>query len=254
MQTLELDMTQWDCPYIKTTWDHDVTFHTTHWEFYRDSRTLESRMMIEGETEDDLSGGLRELRRMDNLREVDLLARKGRAGMLRSKIDETKAMHTILQNNGYVTGPFVISSGSEIWNVGFDNDGDADDALAELEADHEFSVESQSSVDVVDYHEIMQNLEALRNLLDGLEALTDTERRTLETAVAHGYFETPREATLDTLANTFDISKNGVSKNLRRSQRKVLDQVVYLMRNMEEGPVFRTTSSFDEVADAINDD
>ncbi len=244
MKSLQLDMIQYDCPYIETTFEHDVTFYATHWDFKHDQRSLESRMVAASEHEEALDRGLRRLQESDHLREVDLLSRKGTVAEVRSCIDETNAMRTILDNGGYVVGPFVINDGSELWNVGFDRAEDVDNALAELERENDFNVESQSTIDLADYYDITRNMEPLRDLVARLRDLTETEARTLEAAVSQGYFNSPRGANLGDLAGDFDISKNGASKNLRRSQRKVLQEVVDLVDSLEERPASTGNASF----------
>ncbi len=71
-------------------------------------------------------------------------------------------------------------------------------------------------------------------LIEGCKDLSAVERETLETAASEGYFESPRSATLGTLAERFDVSKPAVSKNLRRGQRKMLERVVDAMSELEE--------------------
>ena len=252
MQSLQLDMIQYDCPYIRTTLDYDVTFYTQHWEFRHDRRALESRMLVTGQSNEDLTQALKQLEGEENLEELSVLGKKAGAAQIHSRIDETEAMSTILDNNGYVTGPFVIEEGSELWNIGFDWPEDADDALSELERDNESAVDEKTSIDIVDYHEIMQNLESVRDLLTGLWDLTDRERETLLAAVEGGYFETPRGANLGELADEFDISKNATSKNLRRSQRKVLEQLIALMDEADGGPDSKGVSPFDDLVSNLS--
>ena len=63
-------------------------------------------------------------------------------------------------------------------------------------------------------------------LIDGCRGLSDVERETLEHAVPDDYFQSPRSATLGTLADEFGVSKPAVSKNLRRGRRKMIQRVV----------------------------
>jgi predicted DNA binding protein len=72
----------------------------------------------------------------------------------------------------------------------------------------------------------MRNVDPAISLLDGCRELSTVERETLDAAVSEGYFTTPREATLSTLAERFDVSKMAVSKNLRRGERKILGRVM----------------------------
>ncbi|SFC45115.1 HTH DNA binding domain-containing protein [Halobiforma haloterrestris] len=253
MKSLKLDMVQYDCPYIRTTREHDVAFHAQHWDFNHADRTLETRLMVIGESREELSGGLETLGEYQMLRDYDLLARKENTAVLRSRIDETDAMRTILHNDGYVTGPFVIRDGSELWNVGFDRGEQADDALAELDRNNEFTVKNDDSIHIDEFFDVMQNVDSLCALLSALQGLTDTERATLEAAVEKGYFSTPRKTNLEGLAEEFDISKMGASKNLRRSQRKVLTELVRVINDveaqldLEEGP--RVSGGSDESRD-----
>ncbi|MFB6153131.1 MAG: helix-turn-helix domain-containing protein [Halodesulfurarchaeum sp.] len=233
MQTLTLDMVQYDCPYIQTTLDHDVMFYTKHWDFHEDQRELETRIFVRGQDEGALSNGLEALSSNPNLLDSSLLSRRGPVALIRSTIHETNAMHTIREHNGYVTGPFVIADGSEQWNVGFDTADGKDRALADLERHNEFDVEDEWAIGLGEYFEILQHAKEIRDLVHGLRKLTDTERETLEAALTGGYFGSPRGATLQDLADEFDISKMGVSKNLRRSQRKVLRNVVFLLNQLD---------------------
>ncbi|RKD89308.1 helix-turn-helix domain-containing protein [Halopiger aswanensis] len=250
MKSLKLDMVQYDCPYIRTTREHDVAFHTQHWDFNHADRTLETHLMVVGQNREELSNGLESLSEYQMFRGYDLLTRKGNTAVVRSRIDETDAMRTILENDGYVTGPFVIRDGSELWNVGFDRDEQADDALSELDRNNEFTVKNDNSIHIDEFSDILQNVDSLYTLLSGLQDLTDTERETLEAAVEKGYFSTPRETSLEGLAEEFDISKMGASKNLRRSQRKILRRVVHAMNDIEAQSDLENESS-DRPADNV---
>ncbi len=244
MKTLKLDMVQYDCPYIQTTRQHDVAFHTQHWEFDQSDRTLETRLLAIGSSRSELSDALETFSTFQMSKGIELLSRKANTAMLRSQIDETNAMRTVLDNDGYVTGPFVIRDGSEIWNVGFDTRESADRTLAELERENEYDVASEGALEVDDFFTILQNLDSLGPLLSALQQLTDTELETLETAVENGYFSTPRGMNLEELSNEFDVSKMGASKNLRRSQRKVLREVVRVANDLDTQADLQDDSSF----------
>lgn len=53
-------------------------------------------------------------------------------------------------------------------------------------------------------------------------SLTETQRETLLTALAAGYFDVPRRATLEEIADRLDISTQAVSTRLRRGQRNLI--------------------------------
>jgi hypothetical protein len=58
------------------------------------------------------------------------------------------------------------------------------------------------------------------------ESLPDEQRATLERAVEHGYFETPREVTLDELAADLDVPRSTVSYRLRRATAALAEAFV----------------------------
>jgi predicted DNA binding protein len=235
---MEMNMVQYDCPYIDTTEEYDISFFTKQWDFNAAEGKLETRIMATGATPRELDRGLDALRAHSNMRDFELLRRKGRKALIRSSIVETQAMEAIRQNNGYITGPFEIRNGSEMWRVGFDNEEVAEQALSDLDRHNDFTVESRETVDLEGYYDVLQNINVAGAFLDACRELSDVEQETLTTAVERGYFTRPREATLSTLAEEFDISKTAVSKNLRRSQRKVLSSVVQAIETVEDEEPF----------------
>jgi predicted DNA binding protein len=234
MISLEMDMVQYDCPYIDTTREYEVSFLAKQWDFDTVDRELETRIMVEGADREELNRGLAALEEHDNMESYQLLRRKEDLALIRSRIDETNAMSIIRDHNGYITGPFRIREGSEIWHVGFDTERVAEGTLSELDRDNDFSVRSRESVDLEDFYDLLQNIDSAKSMVDGCRELSDVERDTLEQAVEGGYFDTPRDATLGSLAEEFDVSKMAVSKNLRRSQRKILDRVTTAMNNVTD--------------------
>lgn len=234
MESLTIDMVQYDCPYIDTSEDHEVSFFAMHWDFNAARQQLETRILVTGADREALDQGLEALRGHDNLRGCELLSKRDGNALIRSRIDQTSAMKAIRENDGYITGPFEISEGSEIWHVGFDADDVAEDALSDIDRHNDFTIESRESISFADYLDLVQNVGPARRLLDACRDLSTVERTTLERAVDAGYFEDPREATLSTLAGEFEVSKTAVSKNLRRGERKILDQVVGAVSELDD--------------------
>lgn len=56
--------------------------------------------------------------------------------------------------------------------------------------------------------------------------LTDDQRGTIRAAFAAGYFDDPRETTLEELAGEFDVSPRAVSKRMRRGLRNLVAATV----------------------------
>ena len=234
MIDITMDMEQYDCPFIDTTDDHAVGFSAIQWDFDRVADQLETRMVVEGEDRASLDAGLAALRDHDNMRDYALLTRRDNVAHIRTVIGETEAMAAIRDNGGYITGPFYIEAGSEVWHVGFDTVEGEDTTLAELERDNEFDVLDRKNTELPEMQGFVQNAGAAMTLIEGCRDLSDVERQTLETAVSDGYFENPRGATLGHLADEFDVSKPAVSKNLRRGQQKMIQRVVDALEELEE--------------------
>lgn len=221
-----LEMEQYDCPFIDTTADHGVAFSAVQWEFDTATASLETRMVVEGDDSGALADGLVALRDHDQMAEYDLIRKTEGVAQIRTVIEETDAMRTIRDNDGYITGPFYIDNGSELWHVGFDDRSAEDATLAQLDRHNEFEVVDREEPELPELQEFVQNAGAAMTLVEGCRTLSPTERETLATAATEGYFESPRSATLGSLAETFGVSKPAVSKNLRRGQRKMLRRVV----------------------------
>lgn len=121
MIELTLDVEQYDCPYIAATDDHDVAFSTLNWEFDQTAAELETRMIVEGENRSVLDAGLTTLRDREELLDYELVTKRDGVARIRSTIPTTNAMGVIREHDGFITGPFQIESGSERWQVGFDD-------------------------------------------------------------------------------------------------------------------------------------
>ncbi|WP_227353249.1 helix-turn-helix domain-containing protein [Haladaptatus salinisoli] len=237
MISVTIDMVQYDCPYIDVTDDVDVSFHTMHWDFNTAQQELETRILVTGNDRGALTNGLNALQNHEGTLGFELLSRRENTAVIKSFIGETNAMRTIRKHDGYITGPFRISDGSELWSVGFDTADNTDSALAELEVGNDFRVESRNATSFEDYLDVIQHLGATKSVLDGCRELSEIERRTLREAVDGGYFRTPRDATLGTLAETFDVSKTAASKNLRRAEEKILERVVSALPDIDDEDV-----------------
>lgn len=221
-----MEMEQHDCPFIDTTLDNDVSFSAVQWEFDETNRELETRMVVQGAGREALENGLCTLRAHSNMHNYQLQKRWEDTAQIRTIINETDAMARIRANDGFITGPFYIEDGSELWNVGFDSTAVADETLSELDRNNEFIVMSREQVGEPLAQGTAESVNAGVQLVEQCKQLTTVERNTLKTAVRNGYFKSPRETTLGELAEEFDISKPAVSDNLRRGQQKILETVV----------------------------
>lgn len=58
-----------------------------------------------------------------------------------------------------------------------------------------------------------------------LSVLTAKQRESMETAFDSGYYDNPREVTLETLANEIGVSTSAFASRLRNAERNILQQV-----------------------------
>jgi predicted DNA binding protein len=235
MIDLDIDMRQYDCPFIDTTDDVDIAFSAVQWQLDTDAEELETRLIAKGESTGALDNGLAALREHPNMQECYILSKRDTVAQIGTTIEQTSAMRTIQRNDGYITGPFQIEDGRERWHVGFDDDEAEDRTLAELDRHNEYEVEGRDQFGPTTLFDLLENSGSAVSLLEGCRSLTETERKTFEAASTSGYYETPRGTTLDELADQFGISKTAVSMNLRRSERKILQGALTALEGMDSG-------------------
>lgn len=95
----------------------------------------------------------------------------------------------------------------------------------------EFEVRGETHEEVGEFrsycqeHDIPVEVTAVHALLpvqgEGYE-LTDTQREALVAAHDHGYFDSPREASLEEVADTLGITQQSLSSRLRRGHRRLV--------------------------------
>ncbi len=234
MIDLDIDMRQYDCPFIDTTDDVDIAFSAVQWQLDTNHEKLETRLIAKGASRGALEEGIQALRTHSNMTECYILSKRRNVAQIGTTIEQTNAMQTIHRNGGYITGPFQIENGREHWHVGFDDDDDEDRTLAELDRHNDYDVENRDQFGPMTLFDLLENSDSAMTLLQGCRSLTETERETFEVASQYGYYETPRETTLEELAKHFDISKTAVSMNLRRSERKILGGALSALNGMAE--------------------
>lgn len=59
-----------------------------------------------------------------------------------------------------------------------------------------------------------------------VNTLTEAQREALEVAYEYGYFNSPRETTLETIADVLEISRQAVADRLRRGHKRLLESTI----------------------------
>jgi predicted DNA binding protein len=223
MYVLTLDMLQYDCPFVITSEDLDVSYFGTYWDFEREKFII--RGYIIAKDSDELQNAIYSLRSQPKFLKLDILSKERHIASVRVEMEYTNAMKTIRGNHGYIVGPFHVRDGSELWQVGFDTKSDAEVALSELEKNNKFVIKNQNRITVEDFSRIISYSSILADLMRTIDGLTFTEKQILRETIKHGFYEDPRRVNITYLAKKFGISKAGVSKNIRRAEKKILTHI-----------------------------
>ncbi len=223
MYVLTIDMLQYDCPFVTTSDDLDVSYFGTYWDFQRDSFVV--RGYIIAKDSDELQNSIFSLQNQPKFHRIDILSREGNKATVRVEIDYTEAMKAVRGNGGYIVGPFHVKNGSELWQVGFDRKVDVENALRDLERSNQFVVKNRNRITVEDLSRMINHSSILADLMKAIDSLTPTERSILSAAIKHGFYEDPRKVNVTKLAQEFGISKAGISKNIRRAERKIFTHI-----------------------------
>lgn len=113
MHYLALDVRQEDCPLTRVTRDHKVTFTTPYWRFAPDSGRWELRIHADAPGTHELEAGLTALQDVETVHQFDLRMKRETTAFVQAVFDETTAIGTVTNHDGYVIGPFHNVSGRE---------------------------------------------------------------------------------------------------------------------------------------------
>lgn len=84
--------------------------------------------------------------------------------------------------------------------------------------------------DLFDRFEVDATFESITDMdLDGAgipSSITGRQREVIETAIEEGYYEVPRQATLEELATELDVSHQALSECMRRAQKQLAEDQV----------------------------
>lgn len=93
MYVLTLDMKQYDCPFINSSDDLEVSYYMTYWDFQADK--LINRGYIFASDNEELQNSIELLTKQPKFLKLDVLSREGNIALVRTEIDFTNAMSII---------------------------------------------------------------------------------------------------------------------------------------------------------------
>lgn len=213
---VEIDLEQWDCPYVDSSEDlSEGGIYVHRWEITKNR--LKTRGVVYSKNYD-VSALIERLVKDKNNLEFSFVAGGKDFTMFNGAIKLTDAMK-ILSHYGYIVGPFTIRKGREIWRVEFDNENAKENALSELEKRHSFKILCDKKFNSMD----MLSAILLESLIKRSSiSLTPAEKKAMESAYTLGYFDVPKKRTSDEIAKTLGISKTAFCKNLSKGEKKLI--------------------------------
>ncbi len=231
MYILTLDMKQYDCPFINSSDDLQVSYYMTYWDFQ--GNKLINRGYVFAADSEELQNSIELLTKQPKFLKLEVLTREKKAALIRTEIDLTDAMSIIRRNHGYIVGPFFVRKGRELWQVGFDTSQDLNSALSELDKNNEFEIKNQHKITIEEFSKIMNLLPSLIGLINALEELTTTEKIVLQAAVQYGFYDDPKRMYIEPISQRIKMSKGSFSRKLRKAEKKILPIICEIMSHKE---------------------
>jgi predicted DNA binding protein len=149
------------------------------------------------------------LSRLPEIKKFSILsAGAGRADVV-TWAEQSSILEHILKTNCVFVGPTIIRDGVENWHLMAPSREDLQQAIAGLEAYAEIAYIRGSDAAHPD------------------SDLTDRQAAALAAAVELGYFDTPRRASAEDLAEKLGISPSTAVEHLRKAEKKVLENYLH---------------------------
>jgi len=135
---------------------------------------------------------------------------------LRGTLSQFSPLQTLMYEGYLPIGSTKLEDGCECFDLLLENQedlSDVTDVLSEFGPVHLERVSQDFKREITpsttEWHEL-------------LSSIPDRQRELLTLALEHGYFEIPRQVTLEELAERMDITKTTASNHLRKAERQVM--------------------------------
>jgi predicted DNA binding protein len=215
------------CVRYEGDWTAQLAAHDVFAEFvastFRDRRYL--GIMALSCREDDLEDVLDVIESHRMIDTLDVVERydadtRGRVSstlFLRGRLTEFTPLQTLLYEGFLPIGPTTLEHGRECFDLLLDDRDELSKAVELLGEFGDVNVERISS----DFsHEVTPSHAEWQELL---ASIPERRREILNLALEQGYFEIPREVTLEELAAQMDITKTTASTHLRKAERQLVE-------------------------------
>ena len=140
--------------------------------------------------------------------------------LLRGRLTEVTPLQALMYEGYLPLGPTELVNGRECFDLLLENRNELTNAVDLLSEFGDLTVERITE----DFsREIMPSRADWQELLS---SIPPRQREFLNTAVERGYFEIPRQVTLEELADEMDITKTTASNHLRKAERQLIEFIL----------------------------
>lgn len=140
--------------------------------------------------------------------------------LLQGRLTEVTPLQALMYDGYLPLGPTQLVDGCECFDLLLNDRNELSEAIALLSEFGNVTVERITQ----DFRrEIMPSRSEWQELLSSIPR---RQREFLNTAAEQGYFEIPRQVTLEEVANEMDISKTTASNHLRKVEQKLVEFVL----------------------------
>lgn len=164
----------------------------------------------------------------ESIESVDVIERyspndsnKGAATLfIEGNLSQFTPLQTLLYEGFLPIGPTELTDGRECFGLLLSDRDELARAVGLLEEFGPVSIDRVSS----DFsRQVLPSAAGWQELLD---TVSSRQREVLNTALELGYYEIPRDVTLDELAEACDITKTTASKHLRKAEGRLMEFLV----------------------------
>jgi predicted DNA binding protein len=173
----------------------------------------------------------------DTVETIDLIEQyrtsEGRCAatmFLRGRLAEVTPLQSLMYEGYLPLGPTQLVNGCECFDLLLNDRSELSEAIELLSEFGDVTVERITQ----DFRrEIMPSRSEWQELLS---SIPPRQREFLNTAVERGYFEIPRQVTLEEIADEMDVTKTTASNHLRKIERKLIQFLLpYINLAVQDG-------------------
>lgn len=140
--------------------------------------------------------------------------------LLHGKLTESTPLQILISEGFLPLGPTKLENGQECFDLLLENRDDLSKATSLL---REFGSVSVERISQEFRRQVVPSEAEWQELLSSIPS---RQRELLNKAVEHGYFNIPREITLEELAGSMGITKTTASNHLRKAERQIINYIL----------------------------